>query len=760
MPQDLHRAFDYTVPEGELSIERIKQLYTQGGMGTFAGIVTTFFICALLWDSSPKVALTIWAFFRIAIFFALALLIKAFQNASANDKSDPKWGNRFHGLAILSGISWGSSSIIICQTTSPLDQAVLVTFVFAAVTGAMALYAPMRSVYTGFIIASMVPIGACFASKGDVTYLTLAALVLIYLLAISTAAKRLEGFYLDSLRLRYENQGLVDYLEQQRHEAESLNKELQREIDERSKIEVELRQARDELEARVSERTAELMEINEELGWEIIERKGIEEKLIESAIKYKTLVENVNSLIIRINTKGQLTFLNEYAARFFGYTLDEALGRNIMDLIVPETDSHGRDMASLMCKILTEPELHETVEIENIRKDGERAWISWTNKGLRNGMGGITEVQCVGNDITLLKQAEEALRTSEKSFKELYDQSERAARLHKALLDHSPDPIAVYDINGKATYVNPAFNRIFGWSLEEVASGKIQFCHQGEGNRTDQMVSRALNGENFSGVRAKRLAKSSRIIDVSISGAPYVDDHGKPAGCIIHLRNISDKIRAQDALKKAHDQLDHRVKERTAELAEANARLQEEIKERQRIEEALRYQATHDDLTQVWNRKTIIEALARELSRCQREGVDAGVIMVDLDHFKQVNDSAGHLVGDEVLKEVAVKINSQLREYDWLGRYGGEEFLIILPGAEKSEAIKASERIRRAVADAPLQTQSGSVSVTVSLGVTTIKEMESPRVDSAIRNADTALYLAKENGRNRVEFHDSNSALQ
>lgn len=759
MPQDSQIAFDYSVSEEELATERVKQLYTQGGMGTFAGIVTTFFVCALLWDSSPKTALTIWAFFRIGIFLALGRLIKAFQNASINDKSDPKWGKRFHGLAILSGISWGSSSYIICQTTSPLDQAVMVTFIFAAVTGAMALYAPMRSVYTGFIIASMVPIGACFAGQGSLTYLTLAALVIIYLLAIFAVAKRLEGFYLDSLRLRYENQGLVDYLDEQRHEAEQLNQELQKEIDERSKIEVELRKARDELEARVSERTAELMEINEELGWEIIERKGIEEKLMESAIKYKTLVENVNSLIIRINPKGQLTFLNEYAARFFGYSLDEALGRNVMDLIVPETDSQGRDMTDLMQKILTEPELHETVEIENVRRDGEKAWISWTSKGLRNGKGAITEVQCVGNDITMLKQAEEALRGSEKSFKELYDQSERAARLHKALLDHSPDPIAVYDVNGVATYVNPAFNRIFGWSLEEVAGGAVQFCPEGTGNRTDQMVSKALNGENFSGIRAKRRAKSSKIIDVSISGAPYFDDQGKPAGCIIHLRNISDKIRAQDALKKAHDQLDHRVKERTAELAEANARLKEEIKERQRIEEALRYQATHDDLTQVWNRKTIIEALARELSRSEREGSDAGIIMVDLDHFKQVNDSAGHLVGDEVLKEVASKIKSQLREYDWLGRYGGEEFLIILPGAEKSEAVKVSERIRLAVAQNPLQTQSGSVSVTISLGVTTLKELEHPRVDSAIRNADTALYLAKENGRNRVEYYDSNSAL-
>jgi diguanylate cyclase (GGDEF)-like protein/PAS domain S-box-containing protein len=404
--------------------------------------------------------------------------------------------------------------------------------------------------------------------------------------------------------------------------------------------------------------------------------------------------------------------------------------------------------------------LHETVEIENVRRDGDRAWVSWTIKGLRNGDGRITEIQCVGNDITRLKQAEDALKRSEQRFKELYGQSERAARLHKALLDYSPDPIAVYDIEGRAIYINSAFTKMFGWRLDEVSGKKIDFVPEESEKETEEMIKQALEGREFSDLTTKRLTKDGDIIDVSISGALYGDELGNPSGGIVHFRDIREKKRAQAALKKAHDELDQRVKERTEELAQTNARLQEEIRERQRIEEALRYQASHDYLTGLWNRKTTMEALERELSRCERENADAGVVMIDVDHFKDVNDSAGHLAGDFVLKQVADRIKDQLRVYDWLGRYGGEEFLIILPGANKAQAVNVSERIRRTIAQTPIQIDGGVVSVTISLGVTTVREMEQIKVDTAIRNADTALYLAKENGRNRVEFYDSSAALQ
>jgi diguanylate cyclase (GGDEF)-like protein len=181
-----------------------------------------------------------------------------------------------------------------------------------------------------------------------------------------------------------------------------------------------------------------------------------------------------------------------------------------------------------------------------------------------------------------------------------------------------------------------------------------------------------------------------------------------------------------------------------------------------RSQEALQYEAAHDRLTGLWNRGAVMDMLRRETQRHQRTGSHLGVVMVDVDHFKQINDTYGHLVGDGVLQEVARRLASFVRAYDFVGRYGGEEFLAVMPSCSPSDLVNGAERLRCGIADKPIETSAGPIQCTISLGVASapVGDRESSELEALLRVSDEALYLAKRNGRNRVEIAPGSKASQ
>ena len=190
--------------------------------------------------------------------------------------------------------------------------------------------------------------------------------------------------------------------------------------------------------------------------------------------------------------------------------------------------------------------------------------------------------------------------------------------------------------------------------------------------------------------------------------------------------------------------LEERVCQRTAELQQA-------IQVTEAAHRALHEQATRDSLTGLWNRRSIFEMLGKEVSRAQRESHSIAVLMADVDHFKLVNDNHGHLTGDTVLQTVANRIGELTRGYDFAGRYGGEEFVIVLPGCSLGDGLKRAEEFRAAIADAPIQTASGPLHITCSFGVAIY--INNIPAEELIHKADEALYSAKRSGRNRVHTY-------
>ena len=175
------------------------------------------------------------------------------------------------------------------------------------------------------------------------------------------------------------------------------------------------------------------------------------------------------------------------------------------------------------------------------------------------------------------------------------------------------------------------------------------------------------------------------------------------------------------------------------------------------LEQQLRLRATHDALTGIYNRGAIIDILQRELARHQRDGAGLAVLFADLDHFKRINDEYGHLAGDAVLCEVSRRIALTLREYDCLGRYGGEELMAVLPACDGAGALEVAERVRKTVCTEAIVHDGGAIAVSVSIGVAVLTGQggqHGATVKHLIQRADLALYAAKNGGRNRVVLAD------
>ena len=190
---------------------------------------------------------------------------------------------------------------------------------------------------------------------------------------------------------------------------------------------------------------------------------------------------------------------------------------------------------------------------------------------------------------------------------------------------------------------------------------------------------------------------------------------------------------------RARIEVGRRILELQATLHEANI--------------ALAHEATHDPLTGIYNRRATMDALSRELSREERQRNGLAIGMCDIDYFKKINDVHGHQVGDEVFCGVVCLMVKCLRQYDSVGRFGGEEFVVITPGVKEGNVGALYERFRAAVADNPIVTKAGEIPITLSIGIAVCGQ--SAKVDDLLAAADTALYQAKNGGRNRVCVADA-----
>ncbi len=290
-----------------------------------------------------------------------------------------------------------------------------------------------------------------------------------------------------------------------------------------------------------------------------------------------------------------------------------------------------------------------------------------------------------------------------------------------AIVTTAGDAIITTDETGVIRSINPATERIFGFEEAELIGHGVGELladgdHPGHGARiwrTAETSRARVQGAAHEAI-ARRKNGTIFPIDITVSEARVGDDRM----LVGLIRDITERKRVE------------------AELQAAKAAAEEA--------------ATHDPLTGLWNHNRIIEVLIEEMARNDRLGQPVSLVMLDLDHFKHVNDTYGHVVGDEVLRQIARRLERAIRVYDSVGRFGGEEFMIVLPGTDRAEAERAAERIRAEISHDPVPTTAGTLQVTGSLGVVTHRGERSIDATGLLVAADDALYDAKGSGRDRV----------
>lgn len=314
---------------------------------------------------------------------------------------------------------------------------------------------------------------------------------------------------------------------------------------------------------------------------------------------------------------------------------------------------------------------------------------------------------------------------------------------YRALAENSHDVIWTADISTRRyTYASPSIREMTGYTVEEVVGQPIDSWLTAESagrlaREIDLSLRRIAAGDQAASVLVSELElvrKDGGQIFIEVVASYLRDEHGVARSILGVTRNVSERKAAECALKESNRQLHARI---------------EEIG---RLQVALQELAVRDSLTGLYNRRYLDETLEREVSRARREGIPLSLVMLDIDYFKRVNDTYGHQVGDEVLRTLAATLSADIRAEDVACRYGGEEFLILLPNMPLSNAMQRAEAWRSAVERLSIAHGNFRLTFTISLGVSAYPD-HGKTPDELTRCADQALYKAKRDGRNRVVIH-------
>jgi diguanylate cyclase (GGDEF)-like protein/PAS domain S-box-containing protein len=292
------------------------------------------------------------------------------------------------------------------------------------------------------------------------------------------------------------------------------------------------------------------------------------------------------------------------------------------------------------------------------------------------------------------------------------------------LIEKMSDGLLVIDAQGRIVDINPAMKNFLDTAPESCLGKHISEVLNIWNERFEQLMS---NSETRLELRLHH--KPSCYLDLRVT--PLFDEQHNLSGRLIVFRDITDRKEVEKDLRHAMD------------------RMQTQLIEIGLLQSQLREQAIRDALTQLFNRRYLEETLERELARAAREGYPLCIVMMDIDHFKEVNDTYGHEAGDIVLKTLAEKVTSQSRQGDFVCRYGGEEFVLVMPNINLDFARERVGALHRTISSLYIPFGRYSIHITVSMGISAFP-IHGEKKEELLRAADRALYAAKNSGRNRV----------
>jgi diguanylate cyclase (GGDEF)-like protein/PAS domain S-box-containing protein len=430
---------------------------------------------------------------------------------------------------------------------------------------------------------------------------------------------------------------------------------------------------------------------------DITERRLAEEALRESEARFRTLTEALPVGVYRASPDGRLLYVNPKWSEITGLSEAEAVGRSVRRLI--HEDDRAGVFKSYQDSLERDEPYHARYRI--VRPDGELRWVSThgaaiADEGSRAPSGFLGSIE----DITSLVEVQE-----------------ERARL-ASIVESTSDLVGIIDVDtGRLEYLNEAARALLGLDHHDDQDAHSSEFYEPEAFEIWTSVVRPTleRGETWTGEMPMRAA----------DGSP-----------IQVWQSIAGTFRADGSLAQV-------------------AAVGRDVTERRRLEAELAHRATHDDLTDLPNRTLLLDHLALALARASRDRRLVALLFLDLDRFKQVNDSLGHQTGDQLLSAVAERIGDVLRPADTVARLGGDEFVVLCEDVEdEHHAVAIAQRVMTAIEGEPFALKGVSLAVTASVGVALSAGREDAHPEALLRDADAAMYRAKDHGRARYELFD------
>jgi diguanylate cyclase (GGDEF)-like protein/PAS domain S-box-containing protein len=431
--------------------------------------------------------------------------------------------------------------------------------------------------------------------------------------------------------------------------------------------------------------------------------KQAQEALRASEAELRLIMDNVPARVAYIDRDFRFRFLNRHNEVWLNESRKELTGRRFGEVV---GEARGRQLQPLLTRVLG----GETVSTEQllVQPNGEQRWESIHFAPSRDGEGSVIGIYAVHTDIHDQKRNEEALR--------------RANWMLSSHINNTPLAVLEWDRDCQLVRWSPQAEHIFGWRAEEVLGMPLtggRLTPETDREAVVALANRLLSGEE---PRATGLTRNYRKDGETIWCEWYhsclIDEQGRIVSILSFVQDVSSRIRA---------------------------------------EERLQYLATRDALTGLPNRVLLQERLTQAIAKGRRGGQRVGVLFIDLDRFKNVNDTLGHRIGDELLKRVTEALSGALREADLLARLGGDEFMVIVEDFADPEVLgRIAQKLQEAISQ-PFDVEEHEIYVTSSIGISVYPE-DGDAPEELLKHADVAMYRSKELGRNTYQFFDAGMA--
>jgi len=436
---------------------------------------------------------------------------------------------------------------------------------------------------------------------------------------------------------------------------------------------------------------------------EISELKQAQEALRASESELRLIMDNVPARVAYIDRDYRYRFLNRHNEEWLGLKRDELNGRAVADVV---GDERFAQMRPLLERVLQ----GETVSVEQLLTQpvGDQRWESVHYAPNRDAEGRVIGIYAVHTDVHDQKKNEDALR--------------RANWMLSSHINNTPLAVLEWDRDYRLVRWSPQAEELFGWRADEVLGMPLDgnpLLHDEDRGAVAELLTRLMSGEE---PRTTGLTRNSRKGGQTIWCEWYhsclLDDRGNIVSILSFVQDVSLRIQA---------------------------------------EERLQHMATRDALTGLPNRVLLNERLAQAIAHAKRSGRRVGVLFIDLDRFKNVNDTLGHRIGDELLKSVSAALGSALRDTDLLARLGGDEFMVVVEDFEEPATLGTiARKLLEAVAQ-PFKIEEHDIYVTSSIGISVYPD-DSDDPEELLKHADVAMYHSKELGRNTFQFLDADLA--